>query len=232
VFYYEILNPVFKAKRRIVSPMPEPNVAVIPDSPKGRLNGLDAGFLGLVAVVGLGILLVQSGTHQTSGTLIEGEADIQYTVVTQNTRTLIPTMIRANDMTHLSIRNQPRGDVKIVSATYKPHETSFVSPSGQPFSAVDPALKNSVDYTIVLQDHATVTKEGYVANGIKVKVGLPIELEGKAYRIPAAIIDVRPVSDTPTNQTGIPVVDPVAKPPVPQTVPPVLPAKPVAAPAQ
>lgn len=158
----------------------------------GRLNLLDAGFLLLVAVVGLGVLLVQSGTHQTSGNLIEGETDILYTVVTQNTRTLTPDMLKSGESTHLSIRNQPRGNVTIDSASFRPHETSFVTGGGKPFSAVDPALKNSYDYTIVLRDHATITPDGFVTNGIKVKVGLPIELEGKTYRIPAAIVGVTP----------------------------------------
>jgi hypothetical protein len=66
--------------------------------------------------------------------------------------------------------------------------------SGQTRLIPDPTLAYSVDYELQLRDHALITSDGYVANGVKLKVGLPIELEGPTYRIPAAIVAVDPAS--------------------------------------
>jgi len=48
---------------------------------------------------------------------------------------------------------------------------------------------------VTLRDHATITKEGYVAEGVKVKVGVPVDLEGFKYFVHGGIVDVRPVAD-------------------------------------
>jgi hypothetical protein len=144
--------------------------------------------IGLVAVVGM--LAVQSGVHQTSGRVVQGESDIHFTVLTRNTRTMQPDMLKAGEMTHLTIRNHPRGEVPILKAEVNPTRTLMPKVGGGTEIVVDPTVPHAYDYRLVLKDHAQVTTEGYVSNGIKIKIGLPIELEGKHYRIPGVIVNV------------------------------------------
>lgn len=163
----------------------------------GRINILDAGILLLLIAALLGVLAVQAGWHRTSSAMVTGETDILITVSTLNTRTMQPAMLQPGGVTHVTVRNVPRGELRIQSVTSRPHHTTVVLRPGEVAAVPDVALSNSYDYQLTLQDHAEVTHEGYVANGIKMKIGLPIELEGLTYRIPAVITDVQPVTAAP-----------------------------------
>jgi hypothetical protein len=160
----------------------------------GHLTAIDKGLLLLVGLVLAGVLAVQAGWHRSSSQAILGETAVEFTVITTNTRTKDPTMLKAGDTTHLTVRNQPRGNVAIVDVAHKPHQLVVTTAAGEVRLVDDPSLAYSVDYEITLSDHAVITADGYVANGVKLKVGLPIELEGPNYRIPAAIVAVTPVS--------------------------------------
>jgi hypothetical protein len=160
----------------------------------GKINVIDFCSLALAALLTLGLIAAQSGWHQTSGQMIQGEGEIQYTVLIRNLKTLQPDLFQAGKKLSITIRNQPRGEVEIVSVKSTPRRTSFMGPNGQLKTVEDPADPNGYDYLITLRDHALFGHEGYVTEGIKVKIGLSIEVEGKNYRVPGAIVDVREVS--------------------------------------
>ncbi len=63
-------------------------------------------------------------------------------------------------------------------------------PSGSLQTVTDPADPYGYDYLVTLKDHALFTEDGFVTEGIKVKIGLNIEVEGKDYRVPGMIIAV------------------------------------------
>jgi hypothetical protein len=46
----------------------------------GKVNVIDFGGMALALLVTLGIMAVQSGMYKTSGQVIKGEGDIQYTI--------------------------------------------------------------------------------------------------------------------------------------------------------
>jgi hypothetical protein len=159
----------------------------------GRFNILDSVFAGAVTLGLLGIFLVQSGTHVTSGQMVEGESDIAVTVQIPNLKTLDSKLFEPGKMTAITIRNQPRGEVKIESVDMHPVRMTLANAAGKPLLVDDLSQANGYDYLITLRDHAKVTKEGYVAEGVKVKIGLPIELEGFKYRVYGKIVDVEAV---------------------------------------
>lgn len=161
----------------------------------GRFNIIDAASVLLAGLVTLGVLLVQSGAHQTSGQVVKGKGDIQYTVLVRNLKTLQPDLFEPGKTLSITIRNQPRGEVPIVSASRTPKQVALMSPAGQVLSVTDPADAHGFDYLVTVRDHALFTQDGYVTEGIKVKIGLGIELEGHQYRVPGVIVDVREVSD-------------------------------------
>ena len=157
----------------------------------GKYNIFDAMMIGIAALIGVGLLAVQSGWHQTSGETIKGEADIEYTVLLRNLKTLKKDLFIPGKTLSITIRNQPRGEVTILEAQATPKKLAVPTASGEAKVIDDPADQYGYDYLIRLKDHALVTQEGYVTEGIKVKIGLPIEVEGFDYRVNGVIADVK-----------------------------------------
>lgn len=161
----------------------------------GRFNLIDFSALLLALLATLGILLVQSGLYRTSGQVIKGEGDIVYTVYVRNLKSLSPDLFVPGKKLSITIRNQPRGAVQILQAQNTPKRTSFMLPNGQLKTLADPADPYGYDSLVTLKDHALFTEDGYVTEGIKVKIGLPIEVEGRNYRVPGVIVDVREANE-------------------------------------
>jgi hypothetical protein len=159
----------------------------------GRINIIDSVFT-LAVVLGVaGVFLVQSGVHVTSGQVVQGETDIAITVFIPLFKTLDSELFKPGEKTSITIRNQPRGDVLIEGVEKTPVKMTAIFQNGQTQIVDDLAQVNSMDYTLRLRDHAKITKDGYVAEGVKVKVGLPMELEGFKYRVYGKIVNVEPI---------------------------------------
>ena len=170
----------------------------------GKINIIDFSGLVLALLVTFGILAVQSGTHQTSGQMIKGEGDIHYTIYIRNLKTLQPDLFVPGKKLSITIRNQPRGEVMIVDAKRTPKRFSYMLPSGTLKTMEDPADPYGYDYLVTLKDHALFSQDGYVTEGIKVKIGLGIEVEGHDYRVPGAIIDIKEVASTKASEPAAP----------------------------
>lgn len=155
-----------------------------------KLNRLDLSIIALIGLVLTGVLLVQSKVLVTSADMVEGETDIEIKVGVYGAEILDKTLIKAGDKTALSIRNQPRGEVEIESVQYEPDQITFMTPSGHAKAIPNIAQPHLMDVYMNLKDHATISKEGYVANGVKIKVGQPIDIEGFAYRFSGRILAV------------------------------------------
>ncbi len=156
----------------------------------GKINIIDFGGMALALLVTLGIMAVQSGMYKTSGQVIKGEGDIHYTIYIRNLKTMQPELFTPGKKLSITIRNQPRGEVLIESVKQTPRHTSYMLPSGTLKTVEDPADPFGNDYLVTLKDHALFTNDGYVTEGIKVKIGLNIEVEGKNYRVPGMIVGV------------------------------------------
>lgn len=159
----------------------------------GKFNIIDILMTGFITLLVLGVWLVQSGWHQTSGQVIEGESDILISVQLSDLRTLDTQLFKPGETTAITIRNQPRGQVKIVDSHCDP---LMVAVSGSAKPVPDPGKPNGYECFVTLKDHSLVTKDGYVSEGVKVKVGLGIELEGFKYRAYGRITDVVAVKPT------------------------------------
>lgn len=161
----------------------------------GKVNVIDFGLLGALFLVAIGIIAVQSGWHQTSGQVIKGEADIHYTVLLRNFKTLQPDLFEPGKTLSITIRNQPRGHVRILDVQRTPKQLAVPTLTGKVNVVDDPADAYGYDYLIRLQDHALVTQDGYVTEGVKVKIGMPIEVEGFNFRVNGIIADVQEASE-------------------------------------
>ena len=61
----------------------------------------------------------------------------------------------------------------------------------------DRSQANVYDLVVTLSDVAKITKDGAVVGGNKIKMGLPITLEGKDYKFNGTVSDLKimPVTD-------------------------------------
>ena len=59
----------------------------------------------------------------------------------------------------------------------------------------DPAQPSLFDAVITISDVAKITKDGAVVGGNKIKMGLPVTLEGKRYKFNGTISDIRVTND-------------------------------------
>ncbi len=157
----------------------------------GRFNIIDVSMLAFLLLVAAGIVAVQSGWHQTSGEQIQGETDIQYTVALRDVKVMNPeSLFTPGRKVSMTIRNQPRGEVEVLEAVYAPKKA--IVPAGGSYNVIDdPKDPHIYDFRVTLKDHALVGREGYVTNGVKVKIGMHMVVEGFDFQIPGHIADVR-----------------------------------------
>ncbi len=171
----------------------------------GKINVIDFSLAFFLVLVALGLIAVQSGFHRTSGQMIEGETDLEYVVFLRHVQALDPQGIfKAGEKVSISIRNRPRGKVEILEVLYKPEQLILPTDKGKYQVLTDPTAPNSYDFLLKLKDHALITKDSYVTNGVKVKTGMKLTLEGFNFRLPGIISDVRKVNYTVDNKTGSP----------------------------
>jgi len=174
-------------------------------SPSGkilnRFNVIDFSVIALALLVTLGVMLVQSGTYRTSGQVIKGEGEIEYTIYIRNLKSLKTELFQPHKKLSITIRNQPRGAVEITQVDNRPKRASFMGANGKLETIQDPADPYGYDTLVTLKDHAMFTNDGYVTEGIKVKIGLPIEVEGHDYRVSGVIVDVHQAAGTAKTET-------------------------------
>lgn len=101
--------------------------------------------------------------------------------------------IRREGQSSIIIRNQPYGQVKVLSAQLLPRTIPTPQPDGSLKAQPDPRpeAKLTSDALLTLTGDATKTTDGYVFGNSKVKVGTPIELEGQSYRFGGSVIGLR-----------------------------------------
>lgn len=156
----------------------------------GKINLIDACVYAILLFGVFGIIAVQSGWHTTSADVIKGETEIQYTFMMRNAKVKDPNLFKPGETLSMTIRNQPRGKVTITEVKVTPKQA--VVPAGGSFKVMDdPTEQMGYDFLVTVKDKATVTDDGYVTEGVKVKIGSNIDVEGFSYRMPALIVDVR-----------------------------------------
>ena len=127
--------------------------------------------------------------RQTASNQIEATSQIYFDVYIRGiTYTGSEIPLHAGDSTFISIRNVPYSDLQIVNV--KSEKRKVVLPristngdSKMPVLVVDdPTQSHVYDVLVSLTDTAKITKDGAVVGGNKIKIGLPITLEGKDYK--------------------------------------------------
>lgn len=147
--------------------------------------------IGLILVIGVG-LITAKGMRSTASKQIEAKSDIEFEVFLRSvtiSNKVCP--ISTGDKTFISIRNVPYSDLDIIDVKYVPKKTVISANNSKGYIVVDDsAFIDTYDILVKVKDTAFITKDGAVAGGNKIKIGLPITLEGKTYKFNGTVSDI------------------------------------------
>ncbi len=142
------------------------------------------------------------GYRQTADKQIEATSNIVFKVYMRGvTFSGKDIPIRKGDKTFISIRNVPYSDLEILDV--KADRRKIVLPTLNSKKVVivveDVSQPDLYDVVVTLTDKAKITKDGAVVGGNKVKLGLPITLEGADYKFTGSVSDIK-VIDAVVNE--------------------------------
>lgn len=132
--------------------------------------------------------------RQTADKQIESTSKIQFQVFLRGvTVTSGENPIKLGEETFISIRNVPYTNLKIVDSGMQPKKVIVSTPGlKEPLTVVnDFSQMYMYDIAVTVEDTAKITKDGAVVGGNKIKIGLPITLEGKNYKFNGTVSDLK-----------------------------------------
>ena len=94
---------------------------------------------------------------------------------------------------NIVIRNQPAGRVTLVSVDDLTNPLTAVQPDGSVVIADGPSTALPRHARFVMEAQAEIKPSGVVIGGTKLKVGVPVELEGRLYRLNGVVSGVMPL---------------------------------------
>lgn len=142
------------------------------------------------------------GYRQTSEKQIEATSKIVFKVFMRGvTFSGEEIPIKKGEKTFISIRNVPYSDLDVIDVTAGRRKIVIPTPTGQKVVTVtDASQPDLYDVVVTLTDDAKITKDGAVVGGNKIKIGLPITLEGADYKFTGSVSDLK-VTDAVDNET-------------------------------
>jgi hypothetical protein len=162
----------------------------------GKINLIDIVIILAVLLVLTGVIVVKSGKYITSSSKIKEIKPIEFDVATRfYDVTAKREIFKKGEKSFLTIRNVPYTALEIVKAQ-KVRPRVLLSNSQNPQKPVivhDSSFPESFCYIVTLKDNAIITPEGPVVGGNKIKIGLPVDIEGYDYRMTGMVSDVRVV---------------------------------------
>ena len=152
----------------------------------------------LILVIGAVVLIKKKSF---SNLPVEKEATIQFEVffrgVTISARE-IP--FKLGDDAFITIRNVPYTKLKIIGFDGRPRLTYVPANNEKGFEVVeDVSSLNLFDFVVKLEDKAKKTPDGYVAGGNKIKMGIPVVIEGEKYKYSGTISNIIEVEEKQNN---------------------------------
>ena len=160
-------------------------------------------ILGIIILVGIGSFAVLKKKN-FSKLPIEKEATIQFEVFFRGVTisdTVVPFAV--GDDAFITIRNVPYTKLKIVALDGRPRMKLLPSAKEPGYIiAEDAATPNLYDFIVKLEDKAKKTPDGYVAGGNKIKMGIPVVIEGEKYKYSGTISKVEEVEKKVEEETA------------------------------
>ena len=160
--------------------------------------------LGVIIALIVGVMTTKH-FRQTADKQIEATSPITFQVFLRGvTVTGEDFPIKANDKTFITIRNVPYTELNVLNVSSEARKTAIASSKAvdQYILVKDPTQPAIFDAVVTITDTAKITKDGAVVGGNKIKMGLPVTLEGGSYKFNGTISDVRVTTDSDVKDDG------------------------------
>lgn len=145
--------------------------------------------IGVLLVMAVGVMTAKN-MRSTASKQIEATSKIEFDVFLRSvTLSTTECPIKVGDKTFISIRNVPYSDLDVVGVKFVPKHITLPSRNGV-VSVKDEGQFDTYDIIVRVKDTAQITKDGAVVGGNKIKMGLPITLEGKLYKFTGSVSDL------------------------------------------
>lgn len=149
----------------------------------------------LIIIVGVIVgFTTMSGKRATSSNQIEATVNVELEIYLRGVATTSDEpLFSKDDETFITIRNVPYTKLKIVDVKYDKRKVMLpsINPKKPYILVNDDTAPFQYDYLVKVVDSAKITKDGdAVVGGNKVKIGLPITLEGAKYKLNGVITNV------------------------------------------
>lgn len=166
-----------------------------------KLKVMDYVIISLLIIAGIVGLYTAKNFRQTASKQIEATSKISFTVCIRGlTYTGSDLPVKAGEKTFITIRNVPYSELEIVDVKAEKRKQMMQALNGKFIAVEDVSLPGVYDALVTLNDTAKITKDGAVVGGNKIKIGLPITLEGQNYRFSGTVSDLQVVHITEDNE--------------------------------
>ena len=168
-----------------------------------KIKPFDCLIIAIIIIALFVGLLTLKGKRATSSNQIEATVNVELEIYLRGVATTSdePLFVK-DDETFITIRNVPYTKLKIKDVKFEKRKVMLptINPK-KPYVVVnDDTAPFQYDYLVSVVDSAKITKDGdAVVGGNKVKIGLPITLEGAKYKLNGVITNVV-ASPEPTNE--------------------------------
>ncbi len=159
-----------------------------------RVRPFDFLVIAIIIIALIVGLMTVRGKRATSSKQIETTTNVEVEVYIKGaTVTSREPIFKKDDETFITIRNVPYTKLKIKDVKSNRRKTIIPNAGSKKSYIVvnDETAPNQYDYLIKIVDSAKITKDGdAVLGGNKVKIGLPITLEGAKYKLNGIISNI------------------------------------------
>lgn len=133
---------------------------------------------------------------------VEKEVTINFDVFFRGvTISDVESPIRPGEKAFITIRNVPYTKLTIVDIAGSPRMKTIPANNKQGYMLVeDASAPNMYDLLVRLTDNAKKTPDGYVAGGNKIKMGIPVVIEGEKYKYSGTICNINEVEETQSEK--------------------------------
>jgi len=159
-----------------------------------KIRPFDYLIIALVLITVIVGFLTFTHKRTTSSNRIETTTDVEMEVYLKGvTSTSSEELFKTGDETFITIRNVPYTKLQIKDVKMSKRKITLPSlNSKKPYIVVnDESAPYQYDFLIKIKDNAKITKDGdAVVGGNKIKIGIPITLEGAKYKLNGVISNI------------------------------------------
>lgn len=157
-------------------------------------------FVLLIAAI-MVFIATQTGHRRTSSNQIEAETKVDIEVYFRGVViTSKNSPFKEGDSSFITIRNVPYTKLKIKSTSFERKKVIVPSNSPSKYQVVEDVTSPfNYDFLVTLEDDAKITKDGAVVGGNKIKIGLPVTLEGVDYKLNGVVSNITPSKNADTG---------------------------------